>query len=99
MFENLTPPEARNHGREATDEEIWGFGHQYIGTEHILLALVNDASSIGGKILKTRGIDLGMVRREVEDRVGREPVTNSKGKLPLTSCAMQVVEHAVGDVR
>jgi hypothetical protein len=95
MFESFTP-RARTVMKLA-DEEARGFGHQYIGTEHILLGLVNDASSMGAKILKSRGIDLAMVRLEVENRVGRHPVTISTGELSLTPRAKQVVEYAVGD--
>lgn len=95
MFENLTP-RARTVMKLA-DEEARGFGHQHVGTEHILLGLVNDASSIGAKILKSHGIDLARVRLEVENRVGRDPVAISMGELSLTPRAKQVVAYAVGD--
>lgn len=95
MFESLTP-RARTVMTLA-GEEARRFGHQYIGTEHILSALVNDASSIGAKILKCHGIDLAIVRKQTESRVGRDPVTVSTSELSLTPRAKQVVEFALGD--
>lgn len=95
MFENLTA-RARTVMKLA-EEEARGFGHEYIGTEHILLGVVKDASSIGATILKSHGIDLAIVRLEVENRLERQTAIVSAAELPLTPRADQVVEFAIGD--
>jgi Clp amino terminal domain, pathogenicity island component len=40
-------------------------GHNYIGTEHLLLALVAEDDGIGGRVLRERGVDVVRVRTEV----------------------------------
>jgi ATP-dependent Clp protease ATP-binding subunit ClpC len=52
-------------------------GHNYIGTEHILLALVRGQASEGvaGSILLERGVDPVTVRRTVLQMLGEDPGT------------------------
>lgn len=40
-------------------------GHNYIGTEHMLLALLKDKESIGCRLLLEKGIDYNLVRKEI----------------------------------
>jgi ClpA/ClpB-like protein len=40
-------------------------GHNYIGTEHLLLALAAEDEGIGGRVLRARGVDAVRVRTEV----------------------------------
>ncbi len=51
-------------------EESVNLGHSWIGTEHILLALLRDEDGLGGQILKKLGGDLDRGRDEVVKRVG-----------------------------
>ena len=37
-------------------------GHTYIGSEHLLLGILKDAASVGGRILLTRGITYDKVK-------------------------------------
>jgi ATP-dependent Clp protease ATP-binding subunit ClpC len=45
--------------------EALAIGHNYIGTEHILLGLLHEAEGIAGKVLIARGLTLEQVRAEV----------------------------------
>jgi ATP-dependent Clp protease ATP-binding subunit ClpA len=46
--------------REALD-----LGHNYIGTEHILLGLVREGEGVAAQVLQKLGADLGRVREQV----------------------------------
>ena len=41
------------------------YGHGYIGTEHLLLALVNERDCVANRILEALGIDLTQLRKEI----------------------------------
>jgi ATP-dependent Clp protease ATP-binding subunit ClpA len=50
---------------EAAVAEATGFGHNYVGCEHLLLGLVNETDGAGGKILRSLGADPRLTRRAV----------------------------------
>ena len=41
------------------------YGHGYIGTEHLLLALVNERDCVANRILEALGIDLALLKKEI----------------------------------
>ena len=45
--------------------EALRFGHNYIGTEHVLLGLIQEKDGVAGQVLADAGADLGRVRAEV----------------------------------
>ena len=45
-------------------------GHNYIGTEHILLGLIQDDEGVAAKVLQNLGIDRSRVRTQVIRAVG-----------------------------
>ena len=54
----------------AQDEAI-RLGHTYIGTEHLLLGLLCEGSSLAAEALKAAGLEIDAARAEVERIVGR----------------------------
>jgi hypothetical protein len=48
-------------------------GHNYIGTEHLLLGLVREGEGVAARVLSNLDIDPDRVRREVLRRLGEEP--------------------------
>ena len=89
MFERFTDP-ARNTVVLA-QEEARLLDHDYIGTEHILLALLADGSSIAGEVLAELGLTRDGVRAEVVELVGRGPGAVS-GQTPFTARSKKVLE-------
>jgi hypothetical protein len=89
VFERFTDP-ARNTVVLAQDEARL-LDHDYIGTEHILLALVADGSSIAGQVLAGLGLTRDGVRAEVVELVGRGPGAVS-GQTPFTARSKKVLE-------
>jgi len=55
---------------EMAIEEARDLGHSYIGTEHILLALLEEEDGVATRVLENLGVDLSKVRTEVLNQVG-----------------------------
>jgi ATP-dependent Clp protease ATP-binding subunit ClpA len=48
-----------------TGDEARTLGHNYLGCEHLLLALIAEPAGIAGRVLRTMGFDLVVTRRAV----------------------------------
>ena len=77
------------------NQEAQRLNHEYIGTEHMLLGLVNEGSGVVANALKTLDVDLRMVRLEVEKLVKAGPDRVATGKLPPTPRSKRVIDHAI----
>ena len=74
-------------------EEALRLGHDYIGTEHLLLGLIREGDGMAIKILKSLGVDTSKLRRSVEDAVkGTAGTTVNLGNIPLTKQAEKVLK-------
>ena len=52
-------------------EEARRLGHNFVGTEQILLGLIGEGTGIAAKVLKSMGVNLKDARVEVEKIIGR----------------------------
>jgi ATP-dependent Clp protease ATP-binding subunit ClpC len=75
-------------------EEARMLGHNYIGTEHILLGLVHEGEGVAARALDSLGISLDSVRREVQEIIGVGE-TAATGHIPFTPRAKKVLELAL----
>ncbi|MFH0917516.1 MAG: ATP-dependent Clp protease ATP-binding subunit [Candidatus Omnitrophota bacterium] len=55
---------------ELAAEEARSLGHNYIGTEHLLLGLIREGEGIASQVLLNLGMDLNSVRNEVMSLLG-----------------------------
>ncbi len=55
---------------ELSAEEARALGHNYIGTEHLLLGLIKEGEGMAYRVLLNLGLDLGKVRNEVMALLG-----------------------------
>jgi ATP-dependent Clp protease ATP-binding subunit ClpC len=55
---------------ELAAEEARSLGHNYIGTEHILLGLIREGEGVASQVLLNLGLDLETVRNEVMSILG-----------------------------
>ena len=55
---------------ELSAEEARALGHNYIGTEHLLLGLVKEGEGMAYRVLLNLGLDLGKIRNEVMELLG-----------------------------
>src|SRR6185503_8081026 len=53
------------HVLELSLREALQLGHNYIGTEHILLGLIREEEGVGAQVLIRSGVTLGAVRMKV----------------------------------
>ena len=78
------------------EAEARRFQHNYIGTEHLLLGLVQEGEGIAPKILTHLGVDLDKVRSSVEFIIGRGDSIVA-GSIGLTPRAKRVIELAADE--
>jgi|TARA_B110000444_G_scaffold116092_1_gene109349 ATP-dependent Clp protease ATP-binding subunit ClpC len=72
-------------------EEARRLGHNFVGTEQILLGLINEGTGVGPKVLKSMGLNLKDARFEVERIVGRGSGFVAV-EIPFTPRAKRVLE-------
>ena len=73
-------------------EEAIRLGHDYIGTEHLLLGIIREGEGIAVKILRNLGCDLLKLKKAVEDTVRSTGNALSVGNIPLTKQAEKVLK-------
>jgi ATP-dependent Clp protease ATP-binding subunit ClpA len=76
---------------ELSLREALQLGHNYIGTEHILLGLIHEGEGVAAKSLESLGISLEGVRSQVEEIIGQGQQAPS-GHIPFTPRAKKVLE-------
>ncbi|MCF8267533.1 MAG: ATP-dependent Clp protease ATP-binding subunit, partial [Ignavibacteriales bacterium] len=73
-------------------EEALRLGHDYIGTEHLLLGIVREGQGVAVRILKNLEVDLIKLKKAVENTVRISGGTLTIGNLPLTKQAEKVLK-------
>ncbi len=73
-------------------EEALRLGHDYIGTEHLLLGVIREGEGIAVKILRNLNCDLYKLKKAVEDTVRTTGGTLTIGNIPLTKQAEKVLK-------
>jgi hypothetical protein len=81
------------HTVSLAQEEARGLGHNYLGTEHLLLGLLTQGQGMAWRVLDQLGISAAMVRGQVEAIIGQGPDT-AAGPIPLTPRSKKVLELA-----
>jgi uncharacterized damage-inducible protein DinB len=81
---------------QLAQEEAQGMGHNYLGTEHLLLGLVRESDGVAARVLAFFGIDAAKVRSSVEFIIGRGNGTVA-GEIGLTPRAKRVIELAIDE--
>ena len=91
MFDRFTERGLR--ALALAQEEARRLSHDHAGTEHLLLGLIRDRDGLAATTLSSLGINLGAVRDQVEDILGRgrsEPPEH----IPYTPRARRVLDLA-----
>jgi ATP-dependent Clp protease ATP-binding subunit ClpC len=98
MFERFT--DRARKVMAIANEQVQLLNHQYIGTEHIFLGLINEGGT-GAAVLKNLGVDIDKMLPEVEQlfklKGGKDAVAD--GKIPQTQNAIKVIEYAIEEAR
>ena len=72
FFQGITYTPRAKRVVELSIEESQNLGHNYVGTEHILLGLLREGEGIAAQVLTNLGIDLKRARKEVIQLLGGE---------------------------
>jgi ATP-dependent Clp protease ATP-binding subunit ClpC len=80
-------------------QEAARLNHEYIGTEHILLGLIQEGSGVAANVLRSLEVELSKIRHEIEKLVSAGPGTITMGQIPFTPRAKKVLEFAVDEAR
>ena len=76
-------------------EEAQRLGHDYLGTEHVLLGIIKDAGGIAAAVLESLNIDLDKLKTEIEDRlIESTGSTMLAGEIPFMPQTKKVFELA-----
>ncbi len=79
-------------------EEARRLGHNFVGTEQILLGLVGEGTGVAAKVLKSLGVNLKDSRIEVEKIIGRGSGFVAV-EIPFTPRAKRVLELSLEEAR
>jgi ATP-dependent Clp protease ATP-binding subunit ClpC len=79
-------------------EESRRLGHNFVGTEQILLGLIGEGTGVGPKALKALGVTLKDARVEVEKIIGRGSGFVAV-EIPFTPRAKRVLELSLEEAR
>ncbi len=61
-------------------DEARQLGHNYIGTEHLLLGLIREGEGVAVRVLENLGVDLSRVRSNVIRMLGENATTSTTGQ-------------------
>ena len=79
-------------------EEARRLGHNFVGTEQILLGLIGEGTGVAAKVLKSMGVNLKDARVEVEKIIGRGSGFVAV-EIPFTPRAKRVLELSLEEAR
>ena len=80
-------------------EESARLGHNYIGTEHLLLGIIKEGKGKAVTVLTNLGLNLETVKQSVEDYVATAGGTMTIGEVPFTPRAKQILEVAANEAK
>jgi len=80
-------------------EEAARLRHEYVGTEHILLAILREGEGVAAAALTNLNVDLGDVTATVNETVKMGKNQAKSQDLPYTSRAKKILEFAMSEAR
>jgi ATP-dependent Clp protease ATP-binding subunit ClpC len=78
-------------------EEAERLGNDYIGTEHLLLALIHEGDNTAVRILKSFKVDIVDMQKEIESAVKSDK--SYQNTMPLNVSAEQTIHGAVAEAK
>lgn len=81
-----------------SQEEARRLGHNFVGTEQLLLGIIGEGTSIAAKVLSEQNLNLDSTRREIESIIGRGSGFMPP-EIPFTPRAKRVFESAMKEAR
>ena len=97
LFSNFTE-KARISIKEAHDSAA-EMGHNYIGSEHLLLGLVKEGSGVAAKVLEKNGVTADKIVQKIREYVGIGGALPENVELPLTPRSKRILEMSAAEAR
>lgn len=97
LFSNFTE-KARISISEAHDAAA-EMGHNYIGSEHLLLGLIREGSGVAAKVLEKNGITAEKVIEKINEYIGTSSPLPQQTELPLTPRSKRLLEISALEAR
>ena len=94
---NFTP--RAQHVLVLAQKEAERFNHDFVGTEHLLLALLAFNEGVAVEVLRKMGLNLDELRLEVEKSCGAGGTTKVSGYIPLTDRLKRVLILSAAEAR
>jgi len=80
-------------------EESLKIGHSYVGSEHLLLAIIKDSKGSASNTLIAVGCDLDKMKSLLKESLTASNVTSTLGHLPLTRRAERILKNSFIEAR
>jgi predicted cupin superfamily sugar epimerase len=80
-------------------KEAERLGHEFVGTEHILLGLLAEGEGVAAAVLQALNVDTAQLRSRIEAVVKRGEARYASPDLPYTSRAKKVLELSMASAR
>ena len=80
-------------------EESARLGHNYIGTEHLLLGIIKEGKGKATTVLINLGLNLEAIKQSVDDYVASSGGQMTMGEVPFTPRAKQILEIAANEAK
>src|SRR5438874_12768767 len=80
-------------------QEARRFNHHFVGTEHLLLGLIKLGQGVAVNVLRSLGLDLEILRTEVERQVGSGPDPKTPEHVPYTPRVKKVLLLAAKEAK
>ena len=80
-------------------EESQRLGHDYVGTEHLLLGLIKEGEGVAITVLTNLGLDPETIKQSVEDAVAQTGGQMLMGQAPFTPKAKEILDLATKEAK
>lgn len=97
LFSNFTE-KARIAISEAHDAAA-EMGHNYIGSEHLLMGLIREGSGVAAKVLEKNGVTAEKVKDKINEYIGIGVSLPQQAELPLTPRSKRILEMSALEAR
>ena len=84
---------------ELSGELAADFGHNYIGTEHILYGLVKEGSGVASQVLNLQEVTPENIEEEIEALIGKGTPIQNRQEIGFTPRSKRVIENAFLEAR
>jgi ATP-dependent Clp protease ATP-binding subunit ClpC len=98
----MTPDSFTNRARrvmQLATHEARCINCEYVGTEHVLLGILKEGSSIAVNVLKSHAVDIRQVRHSIDRITGAAGDVGAIHELPLAPSVQRVISHSVEEAR